>query len=53
MSIQIIDLDKKERLEKEIAELQQKIATYPMPTPPPKLEEALAAKEAELRQMYQ
>lgn len=53
MSIQIFDIDKKDRLEKEIAELKQKITTYPMPNPPAKLVEALEAKETELKRMYQ
>jgi len=51
--INLFDDDKKERLEQEIAELKKKIDTYPMPNPPPVLQQALKAKEAELKGMFQ
>lgn len=48
MLIDIFNLDNDDDLEKEIADLKKKIATYPMPNPPAMLTEALAEKEAEL-----
>lgn len=51
MLIDIFNMDNHDDLEKEIADLKNKIETYPMPNVPTKLTEALAEKEVELERL--